>query len=92
MAEEPRKKRAVGVRYRHGEDETPFVVSRGEGVIAEDILRVAREQDIPIHQDSGLVDALLRLDYMQEIPEELFTIVAEVLVYAYETLGRDLED
>jgi len=91
MTEEPEKKRAVGLRYTHGEDEIPKVVSRGEGVIAEEILRIARENQVPIREDAGLVDALLRLDYMQDIPEELFVMVAEVLVFAYETLGREIE-
>jgi flagellar biosynthesis protein len=85
-----KKKRAAGVRYRHGVDEKPFVVSRGEGVVAEEILRVARENKIPIKEDGGLVDALLKLDYMQEIPEELFYLVAEVLVFSYQTLDREL--
>lgn len=82
--------RAVGLQYEHGTDEKPFVVTRGEGVVAEEILRIARENQIPIHQDHGLVDTLFRLDYMQEIPEELFCLVAEVLVFAYQTMGRDL--
>lgn len=87
---EPRsKKRAVGLRYHHGEDERPFVVSRGEGVVAEEILRYAREHQIPIKQDRGLVDTLIKLDYMQEIPEELFMLVAEVMVFAYQTLGKE---
>lgn len=89
MTEKPRKKRAVGLRYRHGEDEKPFVVSRGEGVVAEEILRYAQEHQIPIKEDGGLVDTLIKLDYMQEIPEELFALVAEVMVFAYEVLGKD---
>ena len=87
-----KNKKAIGVRYRHGEDEKPHVVARGEGVIAEEILKIAREHKIPVKQDSGLVDSLFRLDYMQDIPEELFYLVAEVLVFAYETMGRDIED
>lgn len=87
--EQPQKKRAVGLRYRHGEDEKPFVVSRGEGVVAEEILRYAREHQIPIKEDHGLVDTLIKLDYMQEIPEELFMLVAEVIVFAYEVLGKE---
>jgi len=83
--------KAVGLRYRHGEDREPFVVSRGEGVVAEEILRAARENRIPIHRDEGLVDSLLRLDYMQEIPEELFYLVAEVLAFAYQAMGKDIE-
>lgn len=87
-----KQKKAAGVRYRHGVDEKPFVVSRGQGVVAEEILRIARENKIPIKEDGGLVEALLRLDYGQDIPEELFYLVAEVLVFAYQTLDRELDD
>ncbi len=92
MSEKREKvKKAAALRYDHGQDERPFVVSRGEGVVAEEILRVARERNIPIKQDEGLVDSLLRLNYMQEIPEELFYLAAEVLVFAYQTMGREIE-
>lgn len=84
-------KRVVGLGYTHGTDERPHLVSKGEGVMAEEILRRAREQQIPINKDSGLVDTLFRLDYMQDIPEELFVVVAEILVFAYQSLGRDLD-
>ena len=92
MQEYKKPKKAVGLRYKHGEDERPHVVTRGEGVIAEEILRIAREEGVPIKKDTGLVDSLLRLDYMQGIPEELFAMVAEILVFAYETMGRELDD
>ncbi len=88
---EEKAKKVVGLRYQHGIDERPFVVSRGEGVIAEEILRAAREHHIPIKKDTALLDSLFRLDYMQDIPEELFYLVAEVLVFAYQTMGRDPE-
>lgn len=88
---EKKPKKAVGIRYQHGVDEKPFVVTRGEGVVAEEILQVARERNIPVKQDTGLVESLLKLDYMQEIPEELYYLVAEVLVFAYETMGRDID-
>ncbi|CAM2065826.1 EscU/YscU/HrcU family type III secretion system export apparatus switch protein [Sulfidibacter corallicola] len=92
MDRPPRKPtKAVGLKYEHGKDAKPYVVSRGQGVIAEEILRAARENQVPIKQDSGLVETLLKLDYMQEIPEELFMMVAEVLVFAYEALGKDID-
>lgn len=86
-----KRKRAVGLGYEHGKDAKPHVLSKGEGVIAEEILRTARAQNIPITTDkTGLVDTLFRLDYMQDIPEELFTVVAEILVFAYESMGKDI--
>ncbi len=91
MSRPKKPKRAVGLRYHHGEDEKPFVVTRGEGVAADEIIRLAREMKIPVHKDTGLVDTLVRLDYMQDIPEDLFYLVAEVLVFAYQTMGKELD-
>lgn len=90
MQGKQRPKRAVGLAYEHGKDDRPYVVGKGEGVVAEEILRQARAQRIPITEDkSGLVDTLFRLDYMQDIPEDLFVVVAEILVFAYESMGRE---
>ncbi len=92
MAQPPKKvRKAVGLKYDHGTDDKPFVVSRGTGVVAEEILKAARENNVPIKQDHGLVDSLLKLDYMQDIPPELFQLVAEVLVFAYQSMGRDID-
>jgi len=86
-----RRKRAVGLGYEHGKDQKPHLVTKGEGVVAEEILRQARANQIPVTTDTtGLVDTLFRLDYMQDIPEELFAVVAEILVFAYESMGRGL--
>lgn len=87
---EPSKKtkRAIGLKYEHGEDPAPYVVVKGEGFDAEEILRIARENKTPITHDGGLLDALFRLDYAQTIPPELFEVVAEILFFAYESMGK----
>lgn len=85
-----RRQRVVGLGYEHGKDAAPHLVNKGEGIVAEEILRQARAQNIPITKDTtGLVDTLFRLDYMQDIPEELFVVVAEILVFAYQSMGKD---
>ncbi len=75
--------RAAALRYRRGEDRAPVLVAAGRGLVAERILEIAREEGIPIHQDHALVDVLSRLDLEQEIPPELYLVVAEVLAFIY---------
>lgn len=75
--------RAAALRYRQAEDEAPVVVAKGRGLVADRILQIAREQGIPIHQDPGLVDILSMLDLEQQIPPELYVVVAEVLAFIY---------
>lgn len=74
---------AVALRYVSKEDDAPRVMAKGRGSLAERILQIARENGIPVHQDSDLVEVLVRLDVGQAIPPELYQAVAEVLAYIY---------
>ncbi len=83
--------RAAALRYRQAEDEAPVVVARGNGLIAERILDIAREHGIPIHKDPALVDVLSRLDIEQQIPPELYVVVAEILAFIYRAQASAVE-
>ena len=61
----------------------PQVVAAGRGEVAATILECAREAGVPVHQDPELADALAGLALGQEVPEELWTAVAEALAWAY---------
>jgi type III secretion system FlhB-like substrate exporter len=52
-------------------------------LLAERIVEIANENDIPIHEDPDLVAVLSKLDVESEIPEPLYRAVAEVLAYVY---------
>lgn len=74
---------AVAVRYDAQKEQSPRVVATGKGLIAERILELAREHGVPIYQDPDLVELLARVELFDEIPPELYTAVAEVLVWVY---------
>jgi len=82
MKQEPRPK-AVAMQYERGKDRAPKVTAKGQGILAEKILALAREHHIPIQKDKALLEALYRLDLNEEIPEELYQVVAEVLAFIY---------
>lgn len=73
--------RVVALRYDPDQENAPRVVATGTGVIADEILALAKEHDIPIHDDPLLVEALAGLDIDAMIPPELYTVVAEVFAY-----------
>jgi len=79
----PDRKRAVALRYRTGEDPAPRIVAAGSGPLAERILALAKEHDLPLREDPDLVEALAVLDLGAMIPSELYEIIAEVLAWAY---------
>jgi len=83
MKKEDKVKKAVALKYERGKDAAPKVTAKGRGAVAEKILALARENRIPIEQDSTLMEALYRLDINEGIPEELYQVVAELLAFIY---------
>ncbi len=71
---------AVAVRYREGEDNAPNVVAKGVDKMAGEIVRIARENGIPVMRNVPLAHALFRVGVGEEIPEELYNAVAEILI------------
>jgi flagellar biosynthesis protein len=86
--EKPPKQKAVALRYQSDREDAPRVVATGEGHIAAQIVRIAVENGITIHQDSDLVEILSKLDIDALIPVEAFAAVAEILSYIYRTQGK----
>lgn len=80
---EKNRKKAAALRYDAKRDSAPKVVAKGSGRIAEQIIEVARQHNIPIKDDPELVEVLSSLDLYQEIPPELYRAVAEILVFLY---------
>lgn len=73
-------KKAAALSYKEGQD-APIVTALGKGEIAERIIRTAEENDVPIFENENLVSTLIHLDLGQQIPQELYSVVAEVLVF-----------
>jgi flagellar biosynthesis protein len=74
---------AAALQYDPLKPEPPQVVAVGRGVTAEEIVRVAKEHNVPLYEDAGLVEALARLDVSDCVPRELYAVVAEVLAFVY---------
>ena len=82
-------KTAIALRYdAKGGDIAPRVVASGQGEMAQRILALAREHDIPLREDAALAGALANLDVGASIPPELFRVVAEVLAFVYKMNGK----
>jgi len=77
---------AIALHY-NGED-TPTVTAKGYDKIAQQIYKIAKENDVPLHEDADLVKLLSRLDVGDEIPKNLYIAVAEVIAFAYLVNGK----
>jgi flagellar biosynthesis protein len=76
-------KKAAALRYDAQRDEAPRMVAKGRGKLAEKIVAVAQEHNVPLVEDANLAQVLEALDVEREIPAELYRAVAEVLVFVY---------
>jgi len=81
--------RAVALTYDGSH--APIVSAAGEASLAEEILRIAREHDVPIYENADLVDILSRLEVGSEIPELLYRAIAEIIAFVYMLKGKTPE-
>lgn len=79
---------AVAIRYREQEMTAPRVVARGRGEVARKIRRLARRHGVPIVREVALARSLVELDLEDEVPEDLYEAVAEVLYFVYHLQER----
>mgnify|MGYP000286003158 CR=1 FL=1 len=86
MTDKQEPLRAIALEY-DGEN-APIVTASGEGAIAEEILRIAREHNIPLKEDALLAELLSDLNLGEEIPSTLYRVIAEVIAFAYLVSGK----
>ena len=78
--EEILRKKAVALKY-DAEDVAPKVIGKGQGYVAEKLLEQARLNKIPVYKDPKLTQDLLGINLGDNIPPELYEVVASVLVF-----------
>jgi flagellar biosynthetic protein FlhB/flagellar biosynthesis protein len=74
---------AIALKYDKEKDTAPRVIAKGMRLKAEKIRAIAKEYNIPIMKNVALANALYRIDVGNEVPEELYDAVAEVLNFVY---------
>jgi len=74
---------AIALKYDREKDGAPRVIAKGMRLKAEKIKELARAAGVPFMKNTTLAAALYRVDVGQEVPEELYDAVAEVLNFVY---------
>ena len=81
---------AMALKYDSQMSTAPRVLAKGSELIAEQIIEIAEQFGIPIIENIPLARALFRLVRVnQDIPAELYRAVAEVLIFVYQTRGKE---
>lgn len=76
---------AVALKYSVGKMRAPRVVAKGAGEVAAAIRQLARDNKVPLVSAPPLARALYRsVELEQDIPGQLYSAVAQVLVYVHQ--------
>ncbi len=76
-------KKAVALQYDKAKHDAPTVTAKGQGLVAEKIIELAHKYDIPIKDDPDLIEVLSSLEINEEIPPDIYAVVAELLAFVY---------
>ncbi|MBL4609792.1 MAG: EscU/YscU/HrcU family type III secretion system export apparatus switch protein [Pseudomonadaceae bacterium] len=72
-------------------DQAPTLTAKGEGELAEQIIQLAMEYEVPIYENAELARVLARLELGDQIPEALYRTIAEIIAFAWYLKGKTPE-
>ncbi|MBM7704456.1 EscU/YscU/HrcU family type III secretion system export apparatus switch protein [Metabacillus iocasae] len=78
------KKRATVIRYEENADQSPKVLAQATGAAAQQLVEQAQQRDIPVEENMVLLNHLLDLDLGEQVPPQLYAVIAEVLLFIQE--------
>jgi len=78
----------IAVALEYDGENAPQVNARGIGPIAEEIIEIAKQHGVPLQQDAELIEILADLNVGDEIPENLYRAIAEIIAFAYILSGK----
>jgi len=82
------KEKAVALRYDKEKENAPRVVAKGEGHTAQNIIKIAELNNLPIQKDADLVELLSNIEIDKEVPDALYKAVAEVFSFIYKVTKK----
>jgi flagellar biosynthesis protein len=85
-------RKAVALSYDPQQAGAPQVIAGGRGEVAARIVELAREAGVEVVEDRDLVEILAQVPIGEEIPEDLYVAVAEILAFVYRMNGRYRKD
>lgn len=80
--------RAVALKY-DGNEPAPIIVASGLGHMAEKIVELANENNVPVYEDNSLATVLSQLELGENVPENLYQAVVDIYVYFLKYVPKD---
>ncbi|MHC1724172.1 MAG: EscU/YscU/HrcU family type III secretion system export apparatus switch protein [Aminipila sp.] len=81
MSQYSGSKKAVALKYDESQGAAPVIVASGLGHMAEKIVEVANQADVPVYEDTSLATVLSQLELGAQIPEEVYRAVVEIYIF-----------
>lgn len=91
MPNQHKSPKAVALQYQAvsaAKNQAPTIIAKGTGSLAQDILALAEQHGIFVHQDEHLSEILSYLDLGQAIPENMYQVIAELIAFSFVLQGR----
>lgn len=82
----PAPRQAIALSYDG--QAAPTLSAKGDAELAEAILAIARDYEVPIYENAELVRLLARLELGDAIPEALYRTIAEIIAFAWHLKGK----
>ncbi|MCK5293983.1 MAG: EscU/YscU/HrcU family type III secretion system export apparatus switch protein [Arcobacteraceae bacterium] len=76
-------KKATALKYNTSKDNAPKIVASGDRLVASNIIKIAKQNNIPIKKDEDMVELLSKIELNKEIPSDMYKAVAEVFSFIY---------
>ena len=80
-------KQAVALFYDG--DSAPTVVAKGSGATAEEIIAIARANNVTLCENEPLLELLMSLELGDHIPQSLYIAIAQIVAFAYHLQGKE---
>lgn len=81
-------RRELAVALKYDGQQAPRVTAKGSGKLAERIVELALEHQVPLQENPILVQSLAQLELDEQIPPALYLAVAEIIAFAYFVSGK----
>ncbi|SEM72372.1 flagellar biosynthesis protein [Pseudomonas sp. ok272] len=79
-------RQAIALKYDGAH--APTLTAKGDDALAEAILKIARDYEVPIYENAELVRLLARMELGDSIPQELYRTLAEIIAFAWNLKGK----
>jgi flagellar biosynthesis protein len=80
-------KQAIALSYDG--KQAPTVAAKGDDELAQAIIQLALQAQVPIYENAELSQWLSKLELGDEIPQALYITISEILTFVYKLEGKE---